>query len=286
MSSFKFQSNKFKPNQKVKQIFEDSKIDPNDFEPKLLWDHKNPPKPIWYNFNIISPGENIDDRGKIIGENSDDFILGTNENDTIYGQHGSDIIYGLDGDDRLNGDDSAYRSTDGIDTIYGGTGNDTINAHVGYGEEGDDRLFAPYSGGAYQDGGDGDDSLNGSLDRDTLIGGGGDDKLDGGQDYDTMTGGEGADYFIVGQRNENRSGISTDLITDFQDVGDKIRFELVAYDRISIQELNFDFNAAGSLIVSHDMGRLAEIRGLNPNINLEDQVEFTRNDNMKLIAEV
>ena len=94
----------------------------------MLWDPKNPPRPLWEKFNFIRAGENIDDHGRIIGEHSDDYIRGTDENDTIYGQHGSDLIYGGDGNDRLHGDDSAFRPTDGIDTVYGGAGNDTINA--------------------------------------------------------------------------------------------------------------------------------------------------------------
>ena len=288
----------FKINSKIKAIYENSKIDPSDLKPKMFWDPKNPPRPIWEQFNIIKPDDNTDSRGRIIGEHSDDYIRGTDENDTIYGQHGSDLIYGGDGDDRLHGDDSAYRRTDGVDTIYGGAGDDMINAHVGYGEEGDDRMFAPYSGGAYLNGGAGDDRLNGHLDQDTLIGGAGDDYLRGASESDTMTGGDGADHFIVGQRNEHRLGISTDLITDFQDVGDRIKFELVAYNNLSFQDLDFAFNSAGTLIVSTDVeitdrgeqivvqGVLAEIQGLNPNVELEAQIERTRNDDIKLIAEM
>lgn len=276
----------FKINSKIKAIYEKSTIDPSKLKPEMLWDSKNPPKPIWDKFNIITPGENTDNRGRIIGEHSDDYILGTDENDTIYGQHGSDLIYGGDGNDRLHGDDSAFRPTDGIDTVYGGRGNDVINAHIGYGEQGDDRLFAPHSGGAYLNGGDGDDRLNGALDRDTLVGGAGDDYLRGGSESDTMTGGDGADHFVVGQRNEHRHGISTDLITDFRDVGDRIKFELVAYNSLSFQDLDFAFNAAGRLIVSTDLGVLAEIQGLNPNIELEAQIERTNNNDIKLIAEI
>ena len=284
--SFKPGSQKFRPSEKVREIFEKSKVDPSDFEPKLLWDSGDFPKPLWERFNFIRSGENVDERGRIVGENSDDYIRGTDDNDTIYGQHGSDLIYGGDGNDRLYGDDSAFRPTDGVDTVYGGAGNDMINAHVGYGQEGNDRLFAPHSGGAYLSGGDGNDRLNGVLDEDTLDGGAGDDYLRGGAGSDTMTGGSGSDDFVVGQRNEHRNGINTDLITDFQDVGDKIKFELVAYNNLSFEDLDFSFNDAGSLMVSTDLGVLAEIQGLNPDVGLEEQIERTRGNDIQLIAEM
>ena len=286
MSPFKFQSKKFNPNQKVKQIFEDSKINLKDFDPKMLWDSNNSSRSPWHGFNLVTHGESLDERGNIVGSHSNDFILGTNENDTIYGMHGTDIIFGYDGNDTLRGDESAYRRSDGEDTIYGGNGRDSIWAHVGYGEAGNDRLKAPSNdGSAYLDGGDGNDNLAGGPNRDTLVGGTGRDYLAGGKGGDTMTGGGGSDYFIVGQWNEDNSGVSTDLITDFKDIGDKIRFELVAYNALAIEELDFNFNAAGSLIVSSNLGRLGEIKGLNANISLLEQVEFTSNG-IKLIAEV
>jgi Ca2+-binding RTX toxin-like protein len=276
----------FKISSKIKAIYKDSKIDPRDLKPEMMWDPKNPPKPIWENFNMINRDENTNDRGEIIGEHTDDYIRGTGGNDTIYGQHGSDLIYGGDGNDRLSGDDSAFRATDGIDTIYGGRGKDYINAHVAYGEEGNDRLFAPHSGGAYLNGGDGDDRLNGALARDTLVGGAGDDYLRGGTESDTMTGGDGADHFVVGQMYEHRSGIGSDLITDFQDIGDKISFELVTYNNLSFEDLSFNFNSNGTLIVSSDIGELAQIQGLNPNVDLDAQIENTSNDSIQVVAEM
>ena len=53
--------------------------------------------------------------------------------------------------------------------MYGGRGDDTIRADYAYGEEGDDSLYAPHFGGAYLDGGIGDDRLNGGQERDTLL---------------------------------------------------------------------------------------------------------------------
>ena len=288
----------FKNLSKIKSIYEKFRIDQSALKPKMLWDAKNPPKPIWEDFNFIRPRENMDEKGRINGTNDHDYIPGTSGNDTINGLHGSDLIYGGNGDDHLRGDNNVFRSTDGVDTIYGGDGRDVIRAHFGYGEDDNDRLSAPHSGGAYLDGGDNDDRLEGGLDQDTLIGGTGKDYLRGGSESDTMSGGSGVDHFVVGQRNEHRRGIATDLITDFQDVGDKIQFELVSFRNLSFEDLEFAFNRAGDLVVSTDVtlvddeerlnvsGVLAEIQGLNPRADLEQQIQHTGNGVVELIAEM
>ncbi len=288
----------FKSISKIQSIYEKFKIDQSDLKPKMLWDAKNPPKPIWEDFNFIRPRGNTDEKGEINGTNDHDYIPGTSGNDTINGLHGSDLIYGGDGDDNLRGDNNAFRRTDGIDTIYGGDGNDVIRSHFGYGEDGEDRLSAPHSGGAYLDGGDNKDRLEGGLFQDTLIGGSENDYLRGGSESDTMSGGSGVDHFVVGQRNEHRHGIGTDLITDFQDVGDKIQFELVSFRNLSFQDLDFAFNHAGSLMVSTNIvlmddderlrvsGVLAEIQGLNSRVDLEQQIQHTGNGVIELIAEM
>ena len=279
-------STKFKPSEKVKEIVEDSKYDYDDFKPKFGWDPKNPPRPIWKAFNVVRNEDNINDKGWIVGDDTDDYIRGTDDNDTIHGSHGSDLIYGGDGDDVLYGDSQTYRSTEGRDTIYGGNGDDEIRADVAYGQEGDDDLRAPHSGGAYLNGGNGDDDLKGRSDEDTLIGGAGNDTLEGAMGKDTMTGGRGVDTFVVGHQNDLRTGeISSDLITDFRDVGDKIKFELVAWGRLAFEELDFEFSRAGSLVVSHESDVLAEIRGLNPNVGLYDQIQNIGVGTIELIAQ-
>ena len=278
-------STKFQPSQKVKEIVEDSKYDYDDFKPKFGWDPNNPPKLIWEAFNVIQNEDHTNDNGWIVGEDSDDYIRGTSDNDTIHGSHGSDLIYGGDGDDELFGDSRTYRSTAGDDTIYGGNGNDNIRADVAFGQEGDDRLWAPHSGGAYLNGGNGDDELYGRSDEDTLIGGAGNDILQGEMGEDTMTGGRGVDIFVVGHKNDLRTGeISRDLITDFRDVGDKIKFELVAWGRLAFEELSFEFNRAGTLVVSRESDVLAEIRGLNPDVDLYDQIQNNGSGTIELIA--
>jgi Ca2+-binding RTX toxin-like protein len=99
------------------------------------------------------------------------------------------VTIGTDGDDIIYGNSSVTFS----DVIYGGKGNDTLNASAGadtlYGEEGNDIL----NGGSendYLDGGDGNDILDGGYGSDVLIGGDGNDTIGLGQ-YD-MSGSSGS----------------------------------------------------------------------------------------------
>ncbi|WP_299041449.1 tandem-95 repeat protein [uncultured Tateyamaria sp.] len=85
--------------------------------------------------------------------------------DTVFGGEGNDLIFGADDDDEL----------------YGGTGNDTIDGEI-------DEDFI--------DGGEGDDSLLGGQGNDTIEGGVGNDFIDGGLQADTLNGGEGNDTIL------------------------------------------------------------------------------------------
>ena len=82
----------------------------------------------------------------------------------------------FDGDIAMNGDEPSDRRFQ--DTIFGGTGDDTLT-----GNEGDDNLG----------GGTGDDVINGGADNDFLIGNEGNDTLNGGDDEDLLLGSEGND---------------------------------------------------------------------------------------------
>jgi len=101
---------------------------------------------------------------------------------------GDDVIYGGPGDDSidaLGGNDAVY-GRDGDDTLIGGTGSDRL-----YGEAGNDTLL----------GGDG---------TDTLVSGASNDILDGGADNDTLDGGEGNDTYPFSRGSGQDTIIETD----------------------------------------------------------------------------
>ena len=115
-------------------------------------------------------------------------IVGTNQKETINigtTTVGSDMIFGGNGDDTIN-------AGAGNDLVCGGNSGGIINGGLG-----DDTL----------DGGNGNDTLRGGDGNDLLIGGNGTDTLEGGNNDDTLTGGSGPDFF--------NGGPGTDTATDF-----------------------------------------------------------------------
>lgn len=139
-----------------------------------------------------------------------DTIWGNSGNDFIYGNHDLDVLYGGDGNDNLFGgqnsgfpqpsDNGLLRMIDGVETLYGGGGDDLV-----YGNFGSDVLF----------GDNGSDTLFGGQGDDTLYGGTGDDILNGNRSNDFYIGGSGADRFQFSQGN--------DVILDFNfSEGDRI----------------------------------------------------------------
>ena len=303
---FNPKSQQFQPSKKVKDIYEESKIDPSDFNPKSLWDPKNPPKTIWERFNVIRNEDHTDNRGRIIGTWSDDYIRGSSEDDTIEGSHGSDLIYGGDGDDRLYGDQLSTRRSNGIDTLYGGNGNDLIEGKIAYGERGNDTLYAPALGnrdsdgdcdsrnpiGAYLDGGTGNDKLYGGWDRDTLIGGAGNDTLKGHLGGDIMTGGQGSDSFHVGHAaslgDQGECTKARDVITDFEQ-GDRIYIEAIGMRRLGREDASLEFNNRGALVITVNdpfegvSGVVAEVHGLDPNEPIDDQINWIDGSSFELV---
>lgn len=114
----------------------------------------------------------------IVGTKYDEVINGTNSADTIFARYGVDTVKGRDGDDIIYGD--ANRVTGGVETLYGGLGNDKI-----YGNDGDDVLY----------GNEGNDLLKGDNGNDKLYGNSGDDLLEGGSGIDQLKGGTGNDVY-------------------------------------------------------------------------------------------
>jgi|GEM_PF-3997473 len=208
-------------------------------------------------YHYLDYAINIEEGGKLKGDNDDKVIVGTLGDDKIIGKAGDDILHGddvsktiwLGGNDKLfggGGDDTAY-VYHGNDLLKGGKGNDTLDGGHGqdilYDEDGLDTLH----GGGGQDklyggkgkdllfGNDGNDILNVDGGADTLLGGAGDDKLNGGAGddlliggfgNDMLTGGQGRDIFVLEDPLSYAAKFftsMTDTVTDF-DIGvDKIR---------------------------------------------------------------
>lgn len=117
-----------------------------------------------------------------------------NVDDTIYGGTGNDTIRAASSNDLIvgNAGDDLIEAGGGNDTVYGGSGHDTINGSIG-----DDRLY----------GQGGDDLLNGGLGDDTLGWDGegqGQDGLFGDDGFNTVEvqGDNSDNSFVVSQNAE------------------------------------------------------------------------------------
>ncbi len=128
----------------------------------------------------------------IFGGDGDDAIDGGAQDDHIYGEGGHDIIFGGVGASPASGVGCVLltaaagriyltKGGSGDDTIFGGDGNDCIDAGSG-----EDRVY----------GGDGNDTIEGGNHADYLDGGLDDDWIDGGWHTDTCFGGGGNDILI------------------------------------------------------------------------------------------
>jgi Ca2+-binding RTX toxin-like protein len=79
---------------------------------------------------------------RITGTAHADHLTGTARPDLINGEGGNDVIRGLGGDDDLRGGEIS-----GLDTLYGGPGNDVlrlVNGGRAYGGPGNDTIYAVY----------------------------------------------------------------------------------------------------------------------------------------------
>lgn len=231
------------------------------------------------------------------GGAGDEMLVGNSGNNVLDGGQGVDRMYGAAGDDTFyidnaldrvfetsgNGFDQVFSSTtctvygqyvevitltgtDNIgavgssisNTIYGNSGNNTINALAGadamYGGAGTDTYYVDHANDAvYEVAGEGaadrvlssvSYSLVGRhverlnlLDRpsgtnnlnatgnelDNFVGGNsGNNIINGGEGFDVLTGGAGADYFVF---NTALSAANADRINDFTSVDDTIRLD-------------------------------------------------------------
>lgn len=137
----------------------------------------------------------------------------------------------------------------GVDTIYGGAGDDEIH--------GDTFGFAGGTGHAA-------DRLYGGEGTDSIFGGGGNDTIDGGAGQDFLTGGDGADRFrFVGNWD-------FDSVLDFQDGVDRID---LSGQGITFANLDFEMVDADSdgntddLLIKVDIGAFGEIALIDTDIS-------------------
>jgi Ca2+-binding RTX toxin-like protein len=125
-----------------------------------------------------------------------DRLEGTAGADTLRGMDGADTLIGGEGDDFLYG---GATEADLRDVMFGGAGNDTLEAGWGNDElnggAGNDWLDGGF-GSDTMIGNDGNDMLSGGAGSDLMFGGPGNDTLNGGFGFDRMNGGAGADRFF------------------------------------------------------------------------------------------
>ncbi|MCW2965427.1 MAG: hypothetical protein JWO17_2679 [Actinomycetia bacterium] len=138
-------------------------------------------------------------------------LCGGSEHDVIEGGAGNDVIVG-DGPDVGAGgihcpSTTAETTSDGPDSLGGGSGNDTIN-----GDGGDDTIVGEAGG----------DNLGGGSGNDNIQGGAGSDTINGNTDADTLSGGPEVDpASAINVHNCNDGLPSTPCITN-ADVADNI----------------------------------------------------------------
>lgn len=149
-----------------------------------------------------------DGNDSVFGQAGDDVMFGQSGDDSLIGGDGNDYARGGEGNDLIDtaggggpmlsggvlplpdqGYPGLYPSdanpTNDLDTVYGGTGDDTIrtgdDADMAFGGYGNDLI----------DGGFDDDRIEGNQGNDTIIGGEGNDWVDAGQGDDLVYGGYG-----------------------------------------------------------------------------------------------
>jgi len=141
------------------------------------------------------------------GAQGNDSIFGNTGNDRLYGEDNNDILVGGEGDDTLDGgrDNDTLEGGTGDDILDGNTGVDTAtyeNANAGVSV--DLSLTVSQAVGADQgsdtlnnieniDGSKFDDTLSGSVGRNSIFGNDGDDTLLSSSENDTYNGGSGVD---------------------------------------------------------------------------------------------
>ena len=166
------------------------------------------------NYRGDRDGDRVDARDAIIrgdGPNDDRINAGAG-NDTIRAGLGNDTIYAGTGDDQVFGGV-------GRDLAYGEDGNDLIDTQGGtpLPDRGYPGLYPsdcdPYDDRDTVYGGTGDDTIRTGDDNDLIYAGTGNDSVDGGFDDDVIYGGSGNDTLVGGEGSDCiDAGIGDDLV--------------------------------------------------------------------------
>eukprot|EP01029_Cantina_marsupialis_P016090 TRINITY_DN3571_c0_g1_i1.p1 TRINITY_DN3571_c0_g1~~TRINITY_DN3571_c0_g1_i1.p1 ORF type:complete len:5289 (+),score=1833.13 TRINITY_DN3571_c0_g1_i1:2362-15867(+) len=148
----------------------------------------------------------------LLGGAGSDELHGGADNDSIDGGIGNDFIYGDAGADTLvgnQGNDSfiATSETDGIDSIIGGTGSDTVDYSVITDNTNSVTATLLASGDSTVDLATGDDDIINGIEN--IIGTSGNDTFTGSSLSNTLVGGDGVDE--VRYDYDNGSGVNVDL---------------------------------------------------------------------------
>jgi Ca2+-binding RTX toxin-like protein len=176
--------------------------------------------------------------------------------ENVYGGSGNDSISGNASNNILIGDigDDSLRGDTGNDTLNGGTGNDAL-----YGGIGNDIL----------DAGTGDDALFGGADNDTLYGGAGNDALFGGAGNNTLYGGAGNDEFLSEVGNSKLYGGTGDDTYSISNVGGiAIENSSEGVDRVNSFVDYVLGNGLENLLLLNDFAS-SSINGTGNNLNNE-----------------
>lgn len=173
-------------------------------------------------------------RDRINGNAGDDTISGGTDIDTLSGDGGNDLIYG-----------AAEGSLDAAsDTIYGGSGNDTLVASVG----------VLGTAGSYLDGGDGGDLICGGAGNDTLDGGavvdGAPDTIFAGAGNDIVTGGSGGRDLLYGEDGADTLSGGTDFDTVYGGAGDDLIYGSTQGSGSTLADTLFGGDGNDTLIAS------------------------------------
>lgn len=233
-----------------------------------------------------------DDTDRITGGGGNDTIDGGLDDDTIEGGDGADMIVGGEGADSIlagTGDDVVYG---GLDPRFP----DNLNIR----DDGTDGPADPETtnGLDFIDGGDGNDTLYGQDDNDTILGGAGDDLVDGGIDQDSIEGGDGNDTLLGGHgEDEIHGGTGNDVILGGTEAdvlyGDDDRDTIGAGigDTIEGGEGGNDFDiaiATGLAVVDYDQtdptGESGTITYYNPDLSVAGTAEFSEVENVLVVG--